>query len=164
VVRRTEARICAIIAGLRVFNRQILTSGLLAVTLVAAVGASASATSATTGASATSTIKITNCVKATSRPKTLTLACADGNTVLSGLRWSSFGGASAQATGTLETNTCAPNCASGKFVRYQVAVKANDPRTCKAGLRVYNKLTLRFTGRAPSSAGSLKRWTLGCPY
>jgi hypothetical protein len=136
-------------------NRHILASGILAVTLVVAIG---------TSASATSTIKITNCVKASSRPKTLTLTCADGNTVLSGLRWSSFGGASAQATGTLELNTCTPNCAGGKFVRYPVAVKANDPRTCKAGLRVYNKLTLRFTGRTPSSAGSLKRWTLGCPY
>ena len=85
-------------------------------------------------------------------------------TVLTGLRWSSFGGASALATGTLQTNTCTPNCASGKFVRYPVAVRANSPRTCKGGLRVYDKVTLRFTGRAPSSAGSLKHWTLGCPY
>ncbi len=125
------------------------------VTLAAVVG---------TSALATAPIEITNCVKATGRPKTLTLACADGNSVLNGLRWSSFGGASARATGTLELNACTPNCAQGKFVRYPVAVGANDPRTCKAGLRVYSKLTLRFTGRAPSSAGSLKRWTLGCPY
>ncbi len=117
-----------------------------------------------TSASATSTIKITNCISASSRPKTLTLTCADANTVLTGLRWRSFGGANALATGTLQTNTCTPNCASGKFVRYPVAVKANDLRTCKAGVRVYNKVTLRFTGRAPSSAGSLKHWTLGCPY
>jgi hypothetical protein len=68
------------------------------------------------------------------------------------------------ATGTLQANTCTPNCAGGKFVRYPVAVKANGTRTCKAGLRVYGKLTLRFTGRVPSSAGSLKNWTLGCPY
>jgi hypothetical protein len=117
-----------------------------------------------TSASASSTIKITNCTSASSRPKTLTLTCGDANTVLTGLRWSSFGGASALATGTLETNTCTPNCANGKFVRYSVAVRANDPRTCKAGLRVYNKVALRFAGRAPSSAGSLKHWTLGCPY
>ncbi len=140
---------------MRLPNRHILASGTMIVALAAVVG---------TSASATSTIKITNCTKASSRPKTLTLTCADANTVLTGLRWSSFGGASALATGTLETNTCTPNCANGKFVRYPVAVKANDPRTCKAGLRVYNKLTLRFTGRAPSSAGSLKHWTLGCPY
>ncbi len=123
--------------------------------LIAAIGASASASS---------TIKITNCTNASSRPKTLTLTCGDGNTVLSGLRWSSFGGASALATGTLETNTCTPNCAGGKVVRYPVAVRANGTRTCKASLRVYDKVTLRFTRHAPSSAGSLKHWTLGCPY
>lgn len=117
-----------------------------------------------TSASASSTIKITNCTSASSRPKTVTLTCGDGNTVLSGLRWSSFGGASALATGALETNTCTPNCASGKVVRYPVAVRANGTRTCKAGLRVYDKITLRFTRRAPSSVGSLKHWTLGCPY
>jgi len=115
------------------------------------------------GASAASPVKITNCVKASSRPKTLTLTCGDGNTVLSKLRWSSFGGKSASAGGTLETNTCSPNCAEGKVVSYPVSVSAGDTRTCKAGLRVYNKLTLRFTGRAPSSASTLKRWTLGCP-
>jgi hypothetical protein len=124
------------------------------VALAAVVGASASATS---------TLKITNCTKASSRPKTLTLTCADANTVLTGLRWSSFGGVSALATGTLETNTCTPNCANGKLVRYQVAVRADDPRACKAGLRVYNKLSLKFTARAPKSASGLKNWTLGCP-
>jgi hypothetical protein len=114
-------------------------------------------------ASAASTVKITNCVKASAHPRSLTLACGDGNTVLSGLRWSSFGGPSAQARGTLETNTCEPNCAAGKVVRYPVVVSATAVRKCKAGLRVYNKVTLRFTGRAPTSSGGLKHWTLGCP-
>jgi hypothetical protein len=108
-------------------------------------------------------VKITNCNSASSRPKTLTLTCGDGNTVLSKLRWSSFGGTSAQASGTFEMNTCTPNCAGGKVVRYPVAVKAGNIRKCKAGLRVYNKLSLKFTGRAPKSASSLKNWTLGCP-
>ncbi len=140
---------------MRLLNRYILTGGIVAVALVAVVGA---------GASATSTIKITNCTSASSRPKTVTLACGDGNTLLTGLRWSSFGGASALAIGTLQTNTCKPNCASGKVVRYPVAARASGTRTCKAGLRVYDKVTLRFTRRAPSSVGSLKHWTLGCPY
>lgn len=114
-------------------------------------------------AAAASPVKITNCVKASSRPKAVTLTCGDGNTALSGLRWSSFGGASADARGTLRMNTCMPNCAQGKAVSYPVTVRAYDQRTCKAGLRVYNKLTLQFTGRTPPAAGGLKRWTLGCP-
>src|ERR1700683_5080931 len=57
-------------------------------------------------ASGAGTVKLTNCNKASSRPKQVTLTCGDGNTALSGLRWSSFGGASANASGTFEMNTC----------------------------------------------------------
>jgi hypothetical protein len=135
-------------------HKLLLASATLA-GAIAAVGAIA--------AFAASPLKITNCNQASSRPKSLTLACGDGNTVLKGLKWSSFGGATAQAKGKLEMNTCEPNCAAGKDVSYPVSVKATSPRTCKKGVRVYNKLTLRFTGRAPKSAGSLKNWTLGCP-
>jgi hypothetical protein len=135
-------------------HKLLLASATLA-GAIAAVGAIA--------AFAASPLKITNCNQASSRPKSLTLACGDGNTVLKGLKWSSFGGATAQAKGKLEMNTCEPNCAAGKGVSYPVSVKATSPRTCKKGVRVYNKLTLRFTGRAPKSAGSLKNWTLGCP-
>jgi len=127
---------------------------------VEAIRMSAASAMAASGAG---TVKITNCNQASSRPKQVTLTCGDGNTALSGLRWSSFGGASASAAGTFETNTCTPNCASGKVVRYPVSVKAYDTRSCKQGLKVYNKLTLKFTARKPSSAGNLTRWTLGCP-
>jgi hypothetical protein len=140
---------------MRLLNRYVLTGGLLVVVLAAVVG---------TSASATSTVKITNCTSASSRPKTVTLTCGDGNTLLTGLRWSSFGGASALATGTLQTDTCTPNCAGGKVVRYPVAVRTNGARTCKAGLRVYGKVTLRFAGHTPSSTRHLTHWTLGCPY
>jgi hypothetical protein len=112
---------------------------------------------------AASPLKINNCNTAASRPKLLTLTCGDGNTVLKGLSWSTFGGSSAQAKGTFVMNTCEPNCAAGKDVSYPVTVKATSPRTCKKGVRVYNKLTLQFTGRAPKSSSTLKRWTLGCP-
>jgi hypothetical protein len=136
------------------YRRKLLATGILAAALLA-YGVMA--------ASAASTVKITNCVKASAHPKSLTLTCGDGNTVLSGLRWSSFGGPSAQARGTFETNTCEPNCAAGKVVRYPVAVSATAIRKCKAGLRVYDKVTLRFTGSAPKSSKGLKHWTLGCP-
>jgi len=114
-------------------------------------------------ASAASPLKITNCNTAASRPRLLTLTCGDGNTVLKGLSWSTFGGSSAQAKGTFVMNTCEPDCAAGKDVSYPVTVKATSPRTCKKGVRVYNKLTIQFTGRAPKSASSLKNWTPGCP-
>jgi hypothetical protein len=135
-------------------SRQFLVVTTLLAVMVAAGAVAAS------GAGA---VKITNCNKASSRPKRVTLTCGDGNVALSGLRWSSFGGASASAVGTLEMNTCTPNCASGKVVRYPVNIKAYDTRSCKGSLKVYDKLTLKFTARKPSSAGNLTRWTLGCP-
>jgi hypothetical protein len=30
-------------------------------------------------------------------------------------------------------------------------------------LRVYNRVTLQFTGQSPSEPNDLTRWTLGCP-
>lgn len=139
---------------MNLYNRRFLTCGILVVTLLV---------SGAMSASGASNLKITNCNKATSKPKSVTLTCGDGNTVLSGLSWSTFGGTSASASGTFKMNTCEPNCASGKVLSYPVSVKATSPRNCKAGLRVYDKLTLKFTGRAPKSVGRLKNWTLGCP-
>jgi hypothetical protein len=119
---------------------------------------------AASAAFASSPVKITDCTKAASRPKQLTLTCADANAVLGGLRWSSFGGATAKARGTLEMNRCEPNCAQGKVARYPIAATARGIRKCAHGLRVYNRLTLSFTtGRVPSHARAVKSWTLRCP-
>jgi opacity protein-like surface antigen len=140
--------------AMRFHNRHFLASSALAVALIS-FGVMA--------ASAASPVKITNCFKASSRPKTVTLTCGDGNTVLKGLAWSSYGGSTAQAKGTFVINLCEPNCAAGKAASYPVTAKASDPRNCKGGLRVYNKLTLTFPGRTPKAPGGLSRWTLGCP-
>lgn len=134
----------------------LASSMLVAVILIVVAAFSMSALAA-------SPVKITNCVKASSAPKTVTLTCGDGNTVLKGLNWSSYGGPSAKAKGTFVINLCEPNCAEGKAVSFPVTVKASDPRNCKGALRVYNKLTLQFPGRTPKSPGGLSRWTLGCP-
>jgi hypothetical protein len=135
-------------------HRHLLASLALAAAILA-VGAIA--------AFAASPLKITNCNQASSRPKSVTLTCGDGNTVLKGLKWSSFGGASALALATFVINLCEPNCAEGKAASFSVTVKASDPRNCKGGLRVYNKLTLAFKGKTPKTEGNLNRWTLGCP-
>jgi hypothetical protein len=139
---------------MRYLNGRFLASALLAAAILAA---------GVMAASAASPVKISNCNKASSRPKLLTLTCGDGNTVLKGLKWSSFGGASGQAKGTFVTNTCEPNCAAGKDVSYPVTAKATSPIACKGGARVYNKLALKFTGRTPLSISRYKHWTLGCP-
>lgn len=135
-------------------HRLVVSAPLAAAALIAVLAISASAASP---------LKITDCNRALSRPKQLTLACGDGNTALKGMRWSGFGSAAAQGKGTFVTNTCEPNCAAGKDVSYPVKVKATGALSCKGGLRVYGKLTLQFTGRAPGR-GVPRNWRLACPY
>ena len=135
-------------------KHHLLASALLAAAaLIAAFAISASAAAP---------LKITNCNKAASQPKLLTLTCGDGNTVVKGLSWSAFGGTTAQAKGTFVTNTCEPNCAAGKDLSYAVKLKATGALKCKGGVRVYSKVALQFTGRAPG-AGVPRNWKLGCP-
>jgi hypothetical protein len=127
--------------------------------LAAAIAIAAFAMSA----SAASPLKITNCNKTASSPKLLTLTCGDGNTVLKGLSWSSFGGASAAGKGTFVTNTCEPNCAEGKDISFPVTAKATGSKKCKGGVKVYGKLALTFTGSKKPAPDIPRNWTLGCP-
>ncbi len=135
-------------------RHHLIASCLLAGVIVVALAMSASAAPP---------LKITNCNKAASRPSLLTLTCGDGNTVLKGMSWSSFGGATALGKGTFVTNTCMPNCASGKNVSYPVSVSATSSKKCKGGVTVYGKLSLTFTGSRKPGPGVPRRWTFGCP-
>lgn len=113
-------------------------------------------------ASAASPMKITNCSKAVSKPKTITLTCADANTALDKISWSSFGGSTAKGKGTLVVDLCEPNCASGKNASYPASVVATGSKKCKRA-SVYGKLTLTFTGSKKPASNVKRSWTLGCP-
>lgn len=113
-------------------------------------------------AAAASPLKITNCNKAASSPKLLTLTCGDGNTVLKGMKWSNFGAATATGKGSFVTNTCEPNCAAGKDVSYAVSVKAMGSKKCK-GATVYAKLSLTYTGAKKPPPSEPRKWFFRCP-
>jgi len=55
----------------------------------------------------------------TVRPK-LVLLTQDGSAVIEKLRWSSWGGSIARATGISSASNCNPNCADGKRTHYRV--------------------------------------------
>ena len=112
-------------------QRHLPAGALIAVAVLIAVSASAFASSP---------LKITNCNTAVSRPKLLTLSCGDGNTVLKGLSWSSFGGSTARAKGTFLMNTCEPNCAAGKDVSFKVNVKAVNTLIAKGKTKRFKGL------------------------
>ena len=113
-------------------------------------------------ASAAAPLKITNCNKAASSPKLLTLTCGDGNTVLKGMKWSNFGAATATGKGTFVSNTCEPNCAAGKDIGYPVSVQAQGSKKCK-GATVYAKLSLTYTGAKKPPPSEPRKWFFRCP-
>lgn len=130
----------------------LITGALLILALIAAFAIPASAASP---------LKVTNCSKAQSKPKTVVLACGDGNTALKNLSWSSFGGATAKGKGTLVTNLCEPNCATGKNVSYPVSIVGTGSKKCK-GTGVYVKFTFTYTGKKPP-ASVPRKWFFTCP-
>jgi hypothetical protein len=141
------------ISAMNIRKLHPMASALLAAALAIAVFA--------LSASAAVPLKITNCNKAASRPKLLTLTCGDGNTALKGMTWSSFGGATASGKGTFVSNTCEPNCAEGKNVSYAVSVKAMGSKKCK-GSTVYAKLSLTYSAKKPPPSEP-RKWFFRCP-
>ncbi|MFH8629241.1 hypothetical protein ACH4CC_05145 [Streptomyces lydicus] len=116
----------------------------------ATVAAPAAASSALP---ATGRVAVIDCAgKPQVRPGTYTLACGDGNNVLTSLRWSQWQPRSAVADGSDMVNDCRPFCAAGHFHRYRVHVRLDHPqaRPGHPGQRYYTRLTLSYPGQRPS--------------
>jgi hypothetical protein len=58
----------------------------------------------------------------------LVLMFEDGSWVIKGLRWSSWGGATARATGISSSSNCKPNCAQGKRTNHPVSFVVSTPK------------------------------------
>src|SRR5438876_11887761 len=116
-----------------------------------AVGLSLVAGSSLAGLSSSGTLKtyIDNCGHHVMKPRRLVTACADGNYYLAGLAWKHWGRRKAHATGYAHVNDCKPNCASGKFKVYPVAITASKRHRC-SGHRDYTKLTIGYTKGHPA--------------
>lgn len=54
----------------------------------------------------------------------------DNHSFISGIHWKSVSGDAASATGTLTTDSCTPDCASGKSINYPIKIIAGSPRQC----------------------------------
>lgn len=84
-------------------------------------------------------------------PKTFILTCADANSLLSGLSWTSWTGSLASATGTLQENDCTPYCAAGHFHSYPaiVVLWGNTAVKNHPGEHCFSKMTVILTGARP---------------
>lgn len=64
------------------------------------------------------------------------------------LKWTSWTGDGASATGEDWINNCTPDCADGSFSAFPVALKASRPRVV-LGHRIFTRLTVTWTGSRP---------------
>jgi hypothetical protein len=98
------------------------------------------------------------------RPPSIIVACGDGNILLIHLKWTSFGGATANASGDYSANDCKPYCAAGKFHSYPVRVVLSKAMLCKDHHNDYQLASLTFTGARPSGQKSASaKVALSCP-
>lgn len=77
------------------------------------------------------------------------------------LRWSSWGGAAAQATG-FSAHTVYPNNRCCAFALSPAVVRLSLPRTCPDGLRIYSRFQLTVYNRAKSRVTMRLAYTIPC--
>ncbi|MFF1359685.1 hypothetical protein [Streptomyces sp. NPDC058297] len=87
------------------------------------------------------------------RPSDFLLACGDGNSRLTSLKWSQWGPKTAVATGTSWVNDCKPYCAAGKFRSYRVTVRLDQPQswTKHQDRQHYSRITLTYPDSHPAA-------------
>jgi hypothetical protein len=78
------------------------------------------------------------------RPRTIVLACGDGNAQLIKLHWSTWGGTTATGRGTAVLNDCTPTCVGGTFRRYPMRVSLSAIKPCR-DLRQYTRLRIVYS-------------------
>ncbi|MDO0924460.1 hypothetical protein QQY24_03145 [Streptomyces sp. TG1A-8] len=85
------------------------------------------------------------------RPADFVLACGDGNSRLTGLRWTRWSPQAADAEGVNVVNDCKPYCAAGTFRSYRVTVRLDRPEPWKKhpGTQHYTRMSLTYTGARP---------------
>jgi hypothetical protein len=123
------------------------------------------APAAALASSGSSQVWVTNCTHESYKPATLILACGDGNSFLQNLSWSTWSTTHATGKGSFVEDSCTPNCASGKAEKFATTIALSKPKKCaKKPHRVFDDLSLTYTGKRPSHTPKTVNYTLGCPY
>jgi len=133
-------------------NRGRTISAVIATIAAGVLGVTLAATSASASAPSSHTVKtkvVINCLnKPQVKPHDFVLACADGNSTLTRLSWTSWTTKLASASGTLVQNDCLPSCVGGHFHSYPTLIVLWGSAQYRHGHR-YTKLTVIFTGARP---------------
>jgi hypothetical protein len=103
-----------------------------------------------------------NCGQEQFKPKKIVVACGEGGIWLSKLKWSSWNGSQASASGSYNANDCTPDCAAGHVHSYPVKVMLSKPKTCPSQTaRAFKQAALTYTGTRPKGAPA--KLTFSCP-
>jgi hypothetical protein len=139
-------------------QRTLTRLALLIATAVVLAAASAAAIAATTSGR----VLVPGCLKAHFKPTQLMLGC-DGSNYLKGLKWTKWTHKHATATAIDEVDDCQPDCATGHFHAYPVAVAVSRPRTCpKLTHKVFRHIVLTYANQHPPG-GRIQSGPLFCP-
>lgn len=95
------------------------------------------------------------------RPTRIQAACGDGNFYFATLKWSTWAGTSAHATGTAHQNDCTPYCAAGHFHAYPARVTLSAVKACH-GKREFTKLAWTLTAAKPKGIARSSSETFRC--
>jgi hypothetical protein len=89
------------------------------------------------------------CVGRAYKPRTITIACGDGQFFAAHLRYKSYGRAFASAAGKLVENDCTPSCAGGRDISYPGRIRLSRIEKCDGG-SYYERISWTFTGVSPN--------------
>jgi hypothetical protein len=142
-------------AAVRVAHVRVAAASLVA--LAAVLG-----TSACGGGSDTKVVFPAACATPTYKPTSIVVTCADANTVVRNITWSSYTDKSAAGTGTANVNACDPTCAAGRFQEFPAKVGLSGPTECGKDTTQFERLVLTYTGARPPGAGSTTEERFPC--
>ncbi|MGW4563121.1 hypothetical protein ACWEN3_12160 [Streptomyces sp. NPDC004561] len=96
------------------------------------------------------------------RPVDFILACGDGNSRLTGMRWTEWGRDGAQGMGVNWVNDCKPYCAAGTFHSYPVVIRLSGEQTWKKhrSFQRFTQMSLTYTGARPEGFKQVMTYSL----
>jgi hypothetical protein len=120
--------------------------------LAASVGAVGAAAIPQSASAAAKPVAMMSCAQIdVVRPTSFVISCADGNSYLQKIKWSTWTATSAKATATFTENNCTPYCAAGKFINYPAKVTLSVVKSTARG-KLFTKLYVSYlSNKKPQS-------------
>ncbi len=97
------------------------------------------------------------------RPRSIMIACGDGNFYVTGLGWTRWDASGAEGAGVGHQNDCKPYCAAGHFHTYRVALKLGGVAVCGSRREPqFTRLSWTFAGPKPAGVARGGSETFRC--